>query len=103
MTMVSDVPLESVHEQVSKEQSPGNGLAEGAMRLEEAIRRKRARPDDESGRADVAKEVAARNPIRLVQCGGSSSSWEARPGPSRRREAEEQLGGDVVRTRVQDP
>ena len=31
MTMVSDVPLESVHEQVSKEQSPGNGLAEGAV------------------------------------------------------------------------
>ena len=26
MTMVSDVPLESVHEHVSKEQSPGNGL-----------------------------------------------------------------------------
>ena len=32
MTMVSDVPLESVHEQVSKEQSPGNGLAEGAVK-----------------------------------------------------------------------
>ena len=29
ITMVADVPLESVHEQVSKEQSPGNGLAEG--------------------------------------------------------------------------
>ena len=28
MTLVSDVPLELVHEQVSKEQSPGNGLAE---------------------------------------------------------------------------
>ena len=27
---------------------------EGAMRFEEAIRRKRARLDDESGRADVA-------------------------------------------------
>ena len=27
MTMVSDVPLGSVHEQVSREQSPGNGLA----------------------------------------------------------------------------
>ena len=40
---------------------------EGAMRLEEAIRRKRARLDDESGRADVAMEVAARNPIRPVQ------------------------------------
>ena len=26
------VPLESVHEQVSKEQSPGNGLAEGAVK-----------------------------------------------------------------------
>ena len=37
----------------------------GAMRLEEAIRRKRARPDDESGRADVAMEVAARNPFVL--------------------------------------
>ena len=37
---------------------------EGAMRLEEATRRKRARPDDESGRADVAMEVAARYPIR---------------------------------------
>ena len=76
---------------------------EGEMRLEEAIRRKRARPDDESGRADVAMEVATRNPIRPVQYGGSSSSWEARPEPSRRREAEEQLGGDVVRARVQDP
>ena len=32
---------------------------EVAMRLEEATRRKRARPDDESGRADVAMEVAA--------------------------------------------
>ena len=32
MTTVSDVPLESVHEQVSKEQSPGNGLAEGAVK-----------------------------------------------------------------------
>ena len=31
MTMVSDVPLELVHEHVSKEQSPGNGLAEGAV------------------------------------------------------------------------
>ena len=30
--MVSDVPLESVHEQVSKEQNPGNGLAEGAVK-----------------------------------------------------------------------
>ena len=39
----------------------------------------------------------------LVQYGGSSSSWEARPEPSRRREAEEQLGGDVVRARVFDP
>ena len=48
---------------------------EGAMRLEEAIRRKRARPDDEYGRADVVMEVAARNPIRPVQYGGSSSSW----------------------------
>ena len=76
---------------------------ESAMRLEEAIRRKRARPDDESGRADVAMEVAARNPLRLVQSGGSSSSWEARSEPSRRREAEEQLGGDVVRARLRDP
>ena len=32
MTMVSDVPLESVHEQVSKEQSPGNELAEGSVK-----------------------------------------------------------------------
>ena len=67
------------------------------MRLEEIIRRKRARPDDESGRVDVAMEVAARNPIRPAQYGGSSPSWEVRPEPSRRREAEEQLGGDVVR------
>ena len=77
---------------------------EGAMRLEEAIRRKRARPNDESGRADVAMETAARNPIRPVQYGGSSSSWEVRPEPSRRREAEEQLGGEsqgVVRTAEQ--
>ena len=29
---MSDVPLESLHEQVSKEQSPGNGLAEGAVK-----------------------------------------------------------------------
>ena len=28
MTMVSDVPLKSVHEQVSKEQSPGNAVKE---------------------------------------------------------------------------
>ena len=32
MTMVSDVSLESVHEQVSREQCPGNGLAEGAVK-----------------------------------------------------------------------
>ena len=41
---------------------------EGAMRLQETIRRKRARPDDEGGRPDVAMEVAARN----VQYVGSS-------------------------------
>ena len=76
---------------------------EGAMRLEGAIRRKRERPDDGSGRADVGMEVAARNPIRLVQYGSSSSSWEVRPEPSRRRDTEEQLGGDVVRARLQDP
>ena len=52
------------------------------MRLEEAIRRKRARPDDEGGRPDVAVGVAARNP---------SSSWEVRPEPSRRGDAEENL------------
>ena len=44
---------------------------EGAMRLEEAIRRKRARPDDESGRADVAMEMAARNLFRPVAAQGS--------------------------------
>ena len=76
---------------------------EGSMRLEEAIRRKRARLNDESGRRDVAMEVAARNPIRPVQYGGSSSPWEVRPEPSRCRDAEEQLGGDVVRARLQDP
>ena len=76
---------------------------EGALPLEEAIRRKRARPDDESGRPDVAMEVAARNPIRPVREGGSSSSWEVRPEPSRRKDAEEQLGGDVVRARLQGP
>ena len=32
MTMVADVPIESVHEQVNKEQSPGNGFAEGAVK-----------------------------------------------------------------------
>ena len=73
------------------------------MRLEEASRRKRAIPDDEGGRPDVAMEVAARNPIRPVQYGGSSSSWEVRPEPSRRRDAEEQLGGDVARARLQEP
>ena len=76
---------------------------EGAMRLEEAIRRKRARLDDESGRADVAMETAARIHIRPVQYGGSSSSLEVRLEPSRRREDEEQFGGDVVRARLQDP
>ena len=34
---------------------------------EEGIRRKRARPDDEGGRPDVAMEVAAKHPIRPVQ------------------------------------
>ena len=76
---------------------------EGAMRLQEAIRRKRARPDDQGSRPDVAMDVAARNPIRPVQYGGSSSSWEVRPELSRRRDAKEQLGGDVVRARLQDP
>ena len=32
MTTVSDVPFESAHEQVSKEQSPGNGITEGAVK-----------------------------------------------------------------------
>ena len=32
MTMAVDVPLGSVHEQVSKEQSAGSGLAEGAVK-----------------------------------------------------------------------
>ena len=51
----------------------------------------------------IEVEVAARKPIRPVQYGGCSSSSELRPGPSRRREAEEYLGGDVVRARLQDP
>ena len=76
---------------------------EGAIRHEEAIRRKRARPDDEGGRPDVEMEGAARPPVRPVRYGGSSSSWEVRPELSRRRDAEEQLGGDVVRARLQDP
>ena len=42
-------------------------------------------------------------PFVLVQHGGSRSSLEVRPEPSRRRDAEEQLGGDVVRARLQDP
>ena len=37
---------------------------EGAMRLEEAIKRKRARPDEESGRADVAMEVGGAGKLR---------------------------------------
>ena len=42
MTMMSDVPRGSVHEQVSKEQSPGNGLAEGAVKeLKAKIRESR--------------------------------------------------------------
>ena len=51
---------------------------EGAMRLEEAIRRKRARPDDESGRADVAMEVAACS-IRWFQfvMGGETRAFAA--------------------------
>ena len=78
---------------------PEDVTGEGAMRLEEAIRRKRARFGDESGRADVAMEVAARNPFRPVQYEDSNSSWEVRPEPSRRREAEEQLAGDVAYSR----
>ena len=57
MTMVSDVPLESVHEQVSKEQSPGNGLAEGAV-----------------------KELKAK--IRTLRAQHRDGSWEANPGDS---------------------
>ena len=48
----------------------------------------------------MAMEVAARHPVRPVQHGGPSS-WEVRPEPSRRRDAE-QLGRDVVRARLQD-
>ena len=58
---------------------------------------------DEGGRPDVAMELAARHPVRPVQYGGSCSSWEVRPEPSRRRDAEEQFGGDLVRARLQDP
>ena len=66
-------------------------------------RRKRARPDDEGGRPDVEMEGAARPPVRPFRHGGSSSSWEVRPELSQRRDAEEQLGGDVVRARLQYP
>ena len=54
---------------------------EGEIRLEEAIRRKRARPDDEGGRPDVEMEGAARPPVRPVRYGGSSSdgTWLRRP------------------------
>ena len=76
---------------------------EGAMCPEEAIRRRRARPDDEGGGPDVEMEEAARHPVRLVQYGGSSSSWEVGPEPSRRRDVEEQFCGDVVRAGLQDP
>ena len=72
---------------------------EGAIRHEEPIRRKRARPDDEGGRPDVEMEGAARPPVRPVRYGASSLSWEL----SRRRDVEEQLGGDVVRARLQYP
>ena len=57
MTMMSDVPLEKVHEQVSKEQSPGNGLAEGAV-----------------------KELTAK--IRTLRHSTVTGSWEANPGDS---------------------
>ena len=36
---------------------------QGAMRFEEDIKRKRARPNDEGDRQDVAMEVAEKNPI----------------------------------------
>ena len=74
---------------------------EGAIRIEEANRRKRARPDDEGGRPDVEMVEAATTP---VQYGGSSSSQEERPGFPRRKNVEgEQLGGDVVRAKLRDP
>ena len=47
---------------------------DGVSRLEEAIRRKRAMPDDEGGRPDVEMEGAARPPVHPVQYGGSCSS-----------------------------
>ena len=51
MTMVSDVPLESVHEQVNKEQSPGDGLAEGAVKeLKAKIRTLRHSTEMDLGR-----------------------------------------------------
>ena len=46
-----------------EQKMPDDITGEGAMRLEEAIRRKR----DEGGRLDVAMDMAARNPIRPVQ------------------------------------
>ena len=50
-TMVADVPLQSAHEQVSKEQSPGNGLAERAVKeLKAKIRTLRHSTDMGFGR-----------------------------------------------------
>ena len=47
------------------EQKMLEDITGGTVRLEEAIRRKRARPDDEGSRPDVAMEAAARIPFVL--------------------------------------
>ena len=48
----------------------------------------------------MLEDVTGEGVMRLEE---AISSWEVRPEPSRRREAEEQLGGDVVRARLQNP
>ena len=57
MTMVSDVPLESVHEQVSKEQSPRNGSADGAVKEQLGGDVVRARLQDPQGVVRTAEQA----------------------------------------------
>ena len=86
MTMVSDVPLESVHEQVNKEQSPGNGLAEGAVK-ELKVKIRTLRHSTEMG---LGRRILG---MACIACSGHDQLVSAR---ARREDTYELRGGAQV-------
>ena len=76
---MSDVPLESAHEQVSKVQSPGNGLAEGAVKeLKAKIRTLRHSTEMGLGRGESWRLVTAGHGWHGNACSGHDQLVSAR-------------------------